>query len=258
MSDKLKDRAMVTNVTLPSMGFPYVSKEGEPLLPGGEVFISSMTVRDEKMFSVRGSLIEDRISNVINRCCDLKSVHPDDLIVQDRMFLLLVLRAHSYGTKYPFQIRCSDCDTQFEHSIDLSKDLELKILEEGDWEDTFTVDLPVTGVQLGLRMLTGKDEKQIAKKVARRMQKNMHEVDNPKHSLLLAHSIVTIDGEEAMEANRLIFADNLPVRDRQVISDALEERGPGYDPGIEVTCPNCGYINSVVLPMSADFFRASS
>jgi len=248
-STKLQGRSMVTAIPLPSRGIPYNGK-----LPDGRVLISSMTVADEKMMAARTSNTADKTNILFNRATDLGEVKPDELLLADRFYLLLKLRSLSYGSNYAFQCVCEECSTQFRHTVNLETSLKEKVLPDG-WEEPFAVELPGTGRVVGCRLLRGKDERAIAALVKKKQQRDIADPGHPSYALLLARTVVTIDGEDVTEMPALQFTENLPVRDRMAITDTINAQSPGYDPELEIECPNCGFINEAVLPMSTEFFR---
>lgn len=248
-SEKLRDRAMITPITLPSMGIPYEGK-----MPEGRVLISSMTAADEKMFAAKATTSADKTTILFSRACDLGQTTPDEMVLGDRFFLLMKIRSLSYGNKYGFQSRCGDCDTQFRHEIDLERELSVTVLDES-WEEPFTVDLPITGRILTCRLLRGKDERHIQSSTKRQHQKNIHDPGNPAFTMMIARHIVTINGDPVTEMPALKFTESLPVGDRQALTNAVNVHSPGFDPELEIECPHCGYISEVVLPMSTEFFR---
>lgn len=253
LGEKLKERAMVTTITLPSLGMPYV-KDGVDRMPGGKVLISSMTASEEKIMANKGQIASDKTNILLTRACDLGSVAPDELILADRFYLLIKLRSISYGNVYGVQIVCEGCDTQFRHEVDLERDLQVKVADE-EWAEPFTVTLPMTKRLLSLRLLRGSDERSIDQQIKRKHQKNIHEPGNPGYTLLLAKHITAIDGEDMRGPGALNFVEKMPVRDRTALTDAISANSPGIDPEMEFLCPNCGYTNEAVLPMSAEFFR---
>ncbi len=253
MSEKLKERSQVTPIALPSRGLPYEGK-----VPDGRVSISAITVAEEKMLANKGATAEDKTNVLLHRTCDLGGVTPDDLVLGDRFFLLLKLRSLSIGNRYGFQVKCSECGTQFRHEMDLERDMELKVLAD-DWREPFEVLLPVRGYTLDCRLLRGKDERAIAKQVSRQHQRLVGEPSNSSYSLLLARHLVAIttpEGrEEAREIPALKLVESLVTRDRMALSNAIDAASPGFDPELEITCQGCGYVSSIAFPASDEFFR---
>jgi hypothetical protein len=245
---------MVTTLTLPSLGLPYRAEDGTDRMPNGKVLISSLTAAEEKIMANKGQGAADKTNILLSRACDLGPVTADELLVSDRFYLLIKLRAVSYGNKYGVQIVCESCDTQFRHEVDLDRDLSVMTVDE-DWAEPFTIDLPATHKILTCRLLRGSDERNIAQQVKRKHQKNIADPGNPSYTLMLSRHIVTIDGEEVRGPGALKFTEAMPVMDRTALTDEISAQSPGIDPEMEIECPSCGFLNEVVLPMSAEFFR---
>lgn len=254
LGEKLKERAMVTTVTLPSLGMPYRGEDGTDRMPRGKVVISSMTAAEEKIMAHKGQAATDKTNILFTRSCDLGAVSPNELIVSDRFYLLIKLRSLSYGNKYGVQIVCDECSTQFRHEVDLERDLALRTADD-EWAEPFSVDLPATNRTLTFRLLRGSDEQAIAQQVKRKHQKNIADPGNPSYTLMLSKHIVTIDGDEVRGPAALKFVEAMPVMDRTALTDEITAQTPGFDPELEFECPSCGFTNEAVLPMSAEFFR---
>jgi hypothetical protein len=252
--EKLKDRPLVTPVVLPSRGFPYVV-DGKAYVPDGRVLISSMTVADEKMYSNKGIDPYDKAALLLHRTCDLVEAKPDDLLLSDQFFLLIKIRALSYGNRYGFQVMCENCDTQFRHELNIETDMPCHVVET--WEEPFVVQLPVSGKLVGCRFLRGADQRVIGKQVKQQHLKAVSRQDSPQFGLLLSRSITTIDGDPVDGAGVQLFIDKLAVCDRAAITEEINERSPGFDPEIEVSCPECGFSHRMVVPYGPEFFRAT-
>lgn len=244
---------MVTKVTLPSRGIPY-NVDGKNWLPNGECLVSSITVKDIKTYSNKALDPHDKASLLIFNTCFFGDLKPDDLILADQFFLLIKIRAISYGNKYPFQLMCSACETQFKHEIDIERTMSYKELADG-WEEPFAAQLPVSGHTVQLRLLRGADERAISAKVKKSQQKGNAD-SGAKMGLALAQAIVTVNGETVTGLTSQAFVENLAMRDCQAIEEAVGQNSCGYDPEFDVQCSSCGFNQTVRLPFGPDFFRA--
>jgi len=251
---RLADRPLVTPVTLPSRGIPY-NVGGKNWLPEGKCLVSSMTVKDVKMYANKALDPHDKASLLLFNTCLFGELKPDDLILADQFFLLIKVRAISYGNKYPFQMMCSACDTQFKHEIDIERTMGYKELSD-EWEEPFKVQLPVSQHIVELRLLRGADERAISSKVKKSKQQGGGEA-GAKLGLALAQAIMTVNGETLTGLAAQAFVEKLAMRDCQAIEDTIDENSCGYDPEFEVPCSECGFNQMVRLPFGPDFFRAT-
>ena len=119
---------------LPSQGKPY----GD-LLPNGLITVYSMKTTEEKLFGglSKKSDFENVIDTLISRCTSIpKDLKPSDLYTGDRVFLMMQIRAMSYGKDYGFRASCPECGTKWDHSVDLLTGLEIRELDD----DYYTFD----------------------------------------------------------------------------------------------------------------------
>jgi hypothetical protein len=261
--EKIKDRPLLQQVTLPSRGFPYDGK-----IPEGKIWVSAMTTKEEKIFAGSASSANDKFNLLLNNCCYFgEGVHASDLLISDRFFVLIQIRALSYGNDYGFSFKCGECDYQARQELKIPG--SLKLIEASDedrmdpdtgelipaFEEPFEVDLPATGHRVALKFLRGKDEEQIQKMVSRKSEKGIRDIGDPTYTLVLARFVAKIDGEDVSPLQALTFVENLIARDSAFIRNIIEERTPGYNLDIDITCPNCGYVHEERLPMGSEFFR---
>ncbi len=246
------DRAGITSVVLPSMGIPYKKADGSLLYPGGAISISAMTVAEEKLMSTKASDSSRKICNLMERVVDLRGMRADQLLLADQFFLLLKIRALSYGSVYSFQFRCESCQHQWKHDLNLETDLRLSVADD-DWVEPFEVTLPVSGKMIQYRLLRSIDEINLNTK---RIKKG-NELEDSTFVALLASGIVSIDGEPVTNSKIVEgWLEKQVVRDRATFSASIKSNTPGYSGEIDITCPSCGYSHEAVLPMTADFFRS--
>ena len=113
-------------ITLPSMGILYDGK-----LPGGRILLRPMLTSEEAiLYNASGDGIS-KINAIINACFLTKEIDPQELLLIDRFYILLMLRTRSFGGKYEFPVRCQFCNTQFKTNVNISEDLEVKSMEIG-------------------------------------------------------------------------------------------------------------------------------
>lgn len=266
LPDRIKDRPLLQTVTLPSKGMPYGDK-----IPQGKVWISAMTTKEEKVFASNSSSANDKFNLLLNSCCYLgEGVFAADLLISDRFFLLIQIRALSLGNDYGFSFKCGQCDTQSRIEIKIPGSLTLIEAADEDqmdpdtgetipaFEEPFEVDLPFSGKRVALKFLRGKDEEAIQRMVAKKNEKGIRDIGDPAYTLALSKFIAKIDGEDVTPLQALSFVENLITRDSAFIRDEIEERTPGYRPDIHITCPNCGYVHEERLPVGSEFFRPRS
>ena len=169
-------------VDLPSEGKYY--PEGHPLNGVNSVEIRYMTAKDEDILTSqtllkRGIAIERLLQNIIVD----KTIKIDELLVGDKNALIVAARITGYGEGYDINITCPVCSVSSPHTVDLS---ELRtnyvsddILKEFDVEKTsngtFIVSLPKSKVNVEVKLLNGRDERQLSARSEQRKKHNLAE-----------------------------------------------------------------------------------
>jgi hypothetical protein len=239
-------------VVLPSGGTFYPAG----LIPGGTVVIRMMTTQEEKLLSGgRGSgarMISQLLDRVIVRPEGLKST---DLLLADRLFLLIKLRILTFGSNYGFKVTCSSCETNTRHEVSLA-DQQVKMLPTGVVEP-FEVTLPQCGERVYLRFLRGYDEEFVSSLVKKNAELGRGGVvGDPAYLPNMARTIHHTDsiGEDDFP-EKLKFVQELYSPDSLAMTQALEEYDFGVDMKHDITCPVCGATSEIALPFSEEFFR---
>lgn len=248
----LDKRTLTKVVTLPSLGAFYEGK-----IPGGEIKIASFTTREEKIFSGAGGGHESKLTQVFQNCVEFPDkFNPKDLVLPDRLFLLIQIRGLSYGNAYSFQHKCEQCSVQARHDKNLLDDFPYTEATE-EYQEPYNITLPHSGKKLGLRLLRGFDEAALAKHVAMVQQKVGVQSGDPAYTLRLAKHIETVDDEQPESRFAIqTMVDNLEGPDSLALRDAIDDMNFGYDLQIDVECPSCGFFHDeVTLPFGAEFFR---
>lgn len=260
MSDKMTDKKepaskladvnpYAIEVELPSKGMFY----GEALV-GGKVTLRPVTVQEEKLLAGKGDKME-MAYKVLQKCICSECPPLDSLLMTDTFFLLLNLRAISYGAEYGFQIQCPGCDTKFKHSITLPEGLQLKVAEQGDVEP-FDIELPLSKQTVSLRFLRGSDEKEIDSFLLNMPNAGNQEGD-ASYIFRLSRFIAKINGEEVDAVNKMDFCSKLIGKDSLAIREAIAEHETGPILSVHAKCPSCQLEVRTVLPLTSEFFPAS-
>lgn len=253
---------------LPSLGKPY-----KGAIPGGLVSVYAMRTTEEKLFAglTKATDFENVIDRLIVSCSSIpKELKPSELYVGDRTYLMMQIRAASYGIMYGFQASCQ-CRAKWDHSIDITKDLEVKELDD-TWEDPFTIELPYSKDRATLRLYRGRDERRVIDFIDRSTKKlNIKNPGDPGYIYRMALHVVgvesqdgrsSIGGVDADPAETLsaamIWVESLYAPDSSAIRDEIESRTPGIILNVQYECPKCGTDISEPLPVSPNFFRATS
>ena len=233
------------SVEVPSLGKFYGDK-----LPGGKVMLRAMTVREEKLL-LAGTL-QDALDKILTVCIVSSTIPIDEFLLTDKFYLLLHLRALSYGSEFDFQLECPACGNSFMYKLQLPEGLTLKIANDQDVEP-FDITLPVSGKKVSLRFLRGKDEKNI-EFYARQLKQ---EDGDPSYSYRMATHIVALDGKPVTVLEAKAFCEDMIGRDSMAFRTAIAERETGLDLSVKAVCPACRQEVLARMPMTRRFFPAN-
>jgi len=254
-------------MTLPSMGLFYGGA-----IPEGKVEYFPMTAREEKILAGGFKDGNQLIDTIIKACVPTLTIPVEDLLIGDKFFMMLVIRAASYGSKYGMMITC-DCGQQFRHEVDLgftgedaeegfdeefSNVFKIKVPEEGA-KEPFLVQLPKSKDMVEFRLLRGKDEKAIAKYAEQNMSKRKSKEDgNPAYIYRIARHIVSVNGDELSTMDTMAFVEDLIGYDSAALRNAIDAVDVGIDTQFTTECPKCDSVIESSLALGPEFFRPKS
>jgi hypothetical protein len=236
---------------LPSKGKFYPLE----LCPEGKIELMPMSGRTEKLIAgIRGNNVDEVIDTVLRRCLVTK-LDPDEMLITDRLFALMVLRSNSYGEEYNFDITCPHCEVKGKYIVNIPSDFPVDYAKE-DAAEPFEISLPVTGLKVNYRLLRGKDSKEIKKQVEGELERMGSKEGDPAYIQRLARSITAVNGKPFDNIlTALTFCERLPAKDLRYISVAIEENTPGILLTVKKECSACGKKIETDLPITAEFFR---
>jgi len=239
-------------VPLPSEGKLYNTSSN--LHDQEHVEIRVMTAKDEDILTSptlikKGVVIDRLLQNVLID----KAININEMIRGDRDALLISLRITGYGANYETAITCPICDSNFEHTFDLSqipiKRLEIEPLES--YTNQFSYVLPISNKEVICKFLTAADENEMVTSQKKRKASLKVDVDN-LITLRLIHSILAIDGVTD-RGNIAKFVRNMPAQDSLGLRTFLDENEPRAEMKQIIECTECGDTTEVAIPMAVEF-----
>ena len=243
-------------VDLPSKGKFY--SEGHPLYNQETIEIKYMTARDEDILTSpsllkKGVAIDRFLQNVIRN----QRINVSSLLSGDKNAILVASRINGFGADYTTKVTCPNCMAVNEHTFDLDA-VELYSGDVHDGYDivatdrgTFLVKLPRTELEVEVRLLTSKDENELAAKMqANKKRSNVVETNLTDQ---LKKVIVSINGVDDMQSIHKVV-NNLPAYDSRYLRGAFVRITPGLDMTQDFTCDSCGFEKEVDIPLTVDFF----
>lgn len=239
LSDIFSDSPLETEikVELPSRGKFYTNK------------ISTITLRplvfeDEKSIAIasRGKKVSGLVNTMLARCIKDQPIEfVEQMVIIDKVYLIVKLREISYGKDYHAVITCARCDEQTNAKVDIST-FEVNFVDDLDTEP-IEVKLPSINKTAKVSVARVKDEVIF---------------DNSEN---LINSLWKYVRELAGKTNPIVISkaiQKLPIRDAGKLIEACVLTGYGVNSSMSFVCPGCSDESVVEVPITSDFFSAKS
>jgi len=242
-------------VDLPSKGRYYPPEH--PLHNVQMVEIRHMTAKDEDILTSRsllkkGVAIDRFLQNVLVD----KRVRVEDLLIGDKNAIIIASRITGYGAEYEAGISCPSCASAVQFSFNL-EECQAMSLDRHDNSDiratdsgTFIVHADKMGVDVEVRLLTGRDEAYLLQIAEKRRKKKLPETALTDQ---LRRFIVSVNGQ-ADPGYVDSFIQHMPASDSRKIRTAYQEIIPNVDMNHEFVCSECSFEGEVSVPFGATFF----
>ena len=242
-------------VDLPSKGRFY--SEGHPLHNQETIEIKYMTAKDEDILTSpsllkKGLAIDRFLQNIVLN----KRINIGSLLSGDKNAILVASRINGFGADYTTKVTCPGCGTVSENTFDLD---EVTVYEGHDYGEyditatdhsTYIVKLPRTEFEVEVRLLTNRDENELAAKMQANKKRSSYETNLTDQ---LRKIIVSVNGVEEMRTIDQCI-NNLPAFDSRYLRGAYLKIVPGLDMTQHFTCGACGFEKEVDIPLTVDFF----
>lgn len=246
-------------VEIPSRGKYY--PENHPLHNQTTVEIRHMTAKEEDILTSRtllkkGLAIDRMLQNIIVD----KKIKPEDLIIGDKNAVIVAARSAAYGSDYTTKVTCPACGATEDHSFDLGEMRYVhpddNVTEEFTQTDngTFILTLPVTNVNVEVRLLTGKDENWLTKMSENKKKHKLGESLLTDQMRLFITSINGVTNKAQING----FIDAMPARDSRYLRGTYNKVVPNVDLTQEFGCGSCGEETQMEVPFTTDFFWPKS
>ena len=241
-------------VELPSRGRYY--PEEHPLHNVEEVEIKYMTAKDEDILTSKtllrkGIAIKRFLSNILID----KSINVDDLYLGDKNSILITARVTGYGEDYEINVSCPVCTAGQQCNINLEElnvyhgddlDENMKVTEQG----TFLITLPVSKVNLEVRLMTSRDEDYLMALAENKRKKNLPE---SKLTDQLIRMMVSVNGD-ATGSTISKFVEAMPARDSRYLRANYFKMVPDIEMTHIFKCNSCTHTQELGVPLTAEFF----
>ena len=229
---------IVQEFELPSRGIFYPSKISK-------IKLRPLVFEDEKLILQAKKARTDTVDSLLASC--LQEVPPDfvsNLVIIDKIFLVIKLREISFGKHLRSTIQCPNCGEVFEVNINI-EEIPTKYFDSD--LSYLTLTLPKLRKEVKLKVCRNKDHK-------------FHDFTGHGMYAELYKFIESLAGK----TETLILSEavkRLSAIDAQTILGRVMLEGYGVDPKFEYACEGeggCGYKGLLSIPIDEDFFSVKS
>ena len=225
-------------VQLPSRGIFYKNKKSS-------VKVGYLTAADENILMGRS---DDVTMQLLRNKLYEPGMKPEELLEGDIEAILIFLRNTSFGPEMEMSLKDPVTGNEFKTQV-LLDELNINKGAEPDTDGTFSVTLPVSGVQVKLKPLTYGDGLELRKIFESYPQGRVV----PRVTMRLVKEIQSINGNtDKGEITK--FVEQMPIADSKFIKKFMNENEPRLDMERIVMAPS-GEKLTVNVGFGVEFFR---
>jgi|TARA_B100000902_G_scaffold304185_1_gene292392 hypothetical protein len=239
-------------VDLPSKGKGYPA--GHPLHGQETVEIKYMTAKDEDILTSKDLLKKGvAIDRLIQNLLVDKNIRASDMLLGDRNAVIINARASGFGHLYNTNVKCPACGAGNKRTFDLTQPV---VYNGDDWDDfdivetdrgTYIFTLPSTNFKVEVRLLKGRDEKEIFKMV------QSAKGETAMVTKQLRMYIVSVEGHTNPNIIKH-FVESIPMSQTNHIKDAYKAISPDLKIMRDFECDSCMHEQELEVSLGTDFF----
>jgi len=234
-------------IELPSQGKYYPNNQKS-------VKVQYLTAEDENILTSPELIKNGRVLDVLLEHAIIdKGLRPEDMLIGDKNAILLALRSTGYGDDYEVKMSCPECTEQYPTKVKLSSLKHKGMSIEPDQNGEFLVELPKMKAQVKFRLLTGKDENYLNKKVesVKKLKKNTGTSNLLTERFILQLMEFNGNRDKIYISNAI---SKMPIADSYYLREYIGIVEPGVDMETEFECKHCGHVYEDVVPITAKLF----
>jgi len=203
-----------------------------------QIMLKPMTFENEKNVVSNLKKDIDPINTLLADC--LKGINVSELLLFDKVYILMRLRQISYGDEYEFIVECPKCSKESNVKMSLT-DLIVNRLPP-EINDPREILLPVTKRKIKVRFPRVKDEPYLLNPdtANQNLYRFVESVENISDLLVINQ-----------------FIKKLPLKDVKILIKELNRPDLGLDPRVLFECPKCFKETEVSIPITPNFFSVS-
>lgn len=202
------------------------------------VTITPIKFDDEKHLASSFKNKENPINLIISKCT--KGLETSNILLIDKLYLLLKIREISYGAEYPAKITCNKCNTDSEVNINLSNLIVNTIPMEVT--DPREITLPKLNKTAKVRFPRVSDEPFLAtqEQIYNNVWRFVTELNGITDPVFIAKAI-----------------PKMHIMDIKFIISNIMRSDLGLDPRFIFECGSCGDEAAMTVPINENFFLVS-
>ncbi len=228
-------------VELPSKGLLY-PEDSE--LAKGTVEIKYMTAKEEDILTNQSYIKNGTVLDKLMKSLIVSKINYDDILIGDKNAIMVAARILGYGAEYTFNYLGDS------HTVDLSQ-VENKPLKEelfANRVNEFTFTLPKSGNVVTFKLLSHKDEQDIARELEG--LKKINKDASPELSTRLKHLITSVEGKRDKKDIREFVDNYLLAQDSRALREYIRE----IQPDVDLTFFPDGSDDRISIPIGISFF----
>ena len=247
MADKKQEFKFPTEtVDLPSQGKLY--SEDSPL-KSGKIEVKYMTAKEEDILTsqnlIKKGLVIDKL---LNSLIVTEGIKTDDLFIGDKNAVMVASRILAYGGEYNVEVADPNTGETFQHTFDLTECSFKELPDDVDYsKNEFELTLPVSKVGITFKLLTGKDETNIANEL-----KSLAKIGQPGEVTTRLKNVVTSVNGDTSKSVISNFVDNMLSKESLFLRDEITRINPDINLTQEIDIG--GESTEVDIPMTVEFF----
>jgi len=236
-------------IMLPSKGKFYDGTDGPT---NGIINIRPMTGEEEQILATPRFVKRGNAINMIFNKCIRENINPENLLSEDRTFLLIYLRGISYGTDYEIQIKCPDTEKQFNTTIDLDT-LEVKRCPDDFGPNSLSGILPKSELRFSYRLSRGKDDAEVQQYRESKIKAYGETASDDTITFRIAQLINSIGSITNKEELKVLIR-SLHIQDVNYMRNIINNPPFGMDTNVSILSPYSNEEFDIDLPLDSGFF----
>ena len=163
---------------------------------------------------------------------------------------MVAARVLAYGPDYTVEVTNQYTDEKFQHTFNLTDCSFKEPPTDVDYSDgKCETELPISKVKVDFKLLTGNDEKAIAREIKARKKVG---AESPEVTTRLKHTIISIDGDDTRKTINDFVDNQLLSKDSLYLRKKIREYTPDINLSQEVEME--GQMVEVTIPLTIEFF----